>query len=72
MILRRRLRESAFILVAAAFPALAGCVAGKATVGDPAATCTRVGDPCTFSPGKLGLCVESTNDSGKLICQSQH
>jgi hypothetical protein len=51
---------------------LAGCVANNGKVSEPAATCAKVGDICTFSPGKLGLCVESTADSTKLICQSQH
>ena len=51
---------------------LAACVSEKATVAEPPATCTRVGDSCTFSPGKLGLCVESANDSSVLVCQSQH
>ena len=58
--------------MAAAFLSLAGCVADKTKVGEPPAICTKVGDICTFSPGKLGLCVESTADSTKLICQSQH
>lgn len=51
---------------------LAGCVSDKATVGEPSATCAKIGDTCTFSPGKLGLCVASTDDSARLICQSQH
>jgi hypothetical protein len=51
---------------------LAGCVPDKATVADPPAACTKVGDPCTFSPGKLGLCVESASGGPTLICQSQH
>ena len=52
--------------------ALAGCVSDKAKVAEPPATCVKLGDICTFSPGKLGLCVESTSDSEKLVCQSQH
>ena len=72
MIPHRLRSASAFLLIATALLTLAGCVSSKATVADPAATCARAGDPCTFSPGKLGLCVESTDDSGKLICQSQH
>jgi hypothetical protein len=51
---------------------LAACVSQGATVAEPPANCTKLGDTCTFSPGKLGLCVESTNDSAKLVCQSQH
>jgi len=38
----------------------------------PPATCAKVGDSCTFAPGKLGLCIEPADGSGKLICQSQH
>jgi hypothetical protein len=59
-------------VVAAALLSLAGCMVDKAKVSEPAATCAKVGDICTFSPGKLGLCVESAADSTKLICQSQH
>ena len=62
----------AIAVFAAALLSLAGCVADKAKVGEPPATCAKVGDICTFSPGKLGLCVESTADSTSLICQSQH
>ena len=62
----------AFALIAATLLSLAGCVADKAKVSEPPATCAKVGDICTFSPGKLGLCVESTADSTNLICQSQH
>ncbi len=62
----------AFALVATASLQLAACVSDKATVAEPPATCTKVGDPCTFSPGKLGLCVEPTNGGPGLICQSQH
>jgi hypothetical protein len=59
------------VLASVAF-ALDGCVSEKATVAEPPATCAKVGDPCTFSPGKLGLCVASATDATKLICQSQH
>jgi hypothetical protein len=52
--------------------ALPGCMSGNATVADPPAACAKLGDSCTFAPGKLGLCVESTNDPSVLICQSQH
>jgi len=43
----------------------------KGTGGDPPATCTKVGDACTFAPGKLGLCVENAAGT-TVICQSQH
>ena len=61
-----------FVVVAAALLSLAGCVADKAKVSEPPAACAKVGDICTFSPGKLGLCVESTADSTAVICRSQH
>ncbi|MBI2391225.1 MAG: hypothetical protein HYV09_16670 [Deltaproteobacteria bacterium] len=37
----------------------------------PKEKCTKVGESCTYAPGKLGLCIESMN-GGALICQSQH
>jgi hypothetical protein len=67
----RRLFLASFVSATAAV-SLAGCVSAKGTVTEPPAVCTKVGDPCTFSPGKLGLCIESATDSTKLICQSQH
>ncbi len=46
---------------------------GVATTAD-AGACARVGDSCTFAPGKLGLCVELEREAGPptLVCQSQH
>jgi hypothetical protein len=38
----------------------------------PAETCTKVGESCTYAPGKLGVCIESVNGNPPLICQSQH
>ena len=43
----------------------------KGTGGDPPATCAKVGDSCTFAPGKLGLCVDNAAGTA-VICQSQH
>jgi hypothetical protein len=57
--------------MATALP-LPSCISSKATTAEPPATCAKAGDICTLSPGKLGLCVESTDDSARLICQSQH
>lgn len=53
---------------------LAGCGGGAAGDGAPSATCARAGDRCTFAPGKLGLCVESSVEGGtpRVVCQSQH
>ncbi|HEX4447253.1 MAG TPA: hypothetical protein VH044_10975 [Polyangiaceae bacterium] len=67
----RRLFLASLVSATAAL-SLAGCVSEKGTVTEPSAICTKVGDPCTFSPGKLGLCIESATDGTKLICQSQH
>jgi hypothetical protein len=64
-----RLVAKAAALVAAI--GLAGCPAGTTKSAEPPATCAKAGDICTFSPGKLGLCVESS-DATALLCQSQH
>jgi hypothetical protein len=38
-----------------------------------AQACTRVGQSCEFSPGKLGSCVERDDCTQNcLVCQSQH
>ncbi len=70
------------ILAAIAMTAAAGCrgspgtddaasVSGSAA---PASTCTKLGAPCTVSPGKLGTCVEVERPEGPsaFVCQSQH
>ena len=38
------------------------------------AACTKVGDTCEFSPGKLGSCVHKDDCTVEpcLVCQSQH
>ena len=57
---------------------LLGCEAptGKpALLKDATAGCSKFGESCEFSPGKLGTCVEKTDcPAGQscLICQSQH
>jgi hypothetical protein len=45
-----------------------------AASGEPPATCTKLGASCTFSPGKLGSCVEVERIEGPaaFVCQSQH
>lgn len=55
----------------AAATLLSGCPESKKTA-EPPTTCAKVGDSCTYAPGKLGLCIEPADGSGKLICQSQH
>lgn len=40
------------------------------------ASCTRIGDTCTYAPGKLGTCVAKDGCTAEgaacLVCQSQH
>ena len=49
-----------------------GCLSDKAKSIEPPATCAKAGDSCTFSPGKLGTCVEPSGGNTSLVCQSQH
>jgi hypothetical protein len=49
-----------------------GCLSDKAKSIEPPATCMKAGDSCTFSPGKLGTCVEAAGGNTSLVCQSQH
>lgn len=64
-------RGAATMLTLSAAPLLAGCPSDRTKSAEPPATCAKVGDICTFSPGKLGLCVESA-DGSSILCQSQH
>lgn len=45
-----------------------------AASSDPPPTCTKLGAPCMFAPGKLGSCVEVERIDGPaaFVCQSQH
>ncbi|MGH7281122.1 MAG: hypothetical protein ACRELY_06340 [Polyangiaceae bacterium] len=57
--------------------ALLGCppASGKSSGTSTATTsCTKFGDTCEFSPGKLGSCVhkDDCNVEPCLVCQSQH
>jgi hypothetical protein len=65
----RRLVHAALACQAAAL--VLGCPSGRAKESEPPATCTKAGDACTFSPGKLGVCVDSV-DGSRLVCQSLH
>ena len=49
-----------------------GCLSDKAKSIEPPAMCVKAGDSCTFSPGKLGTCVETAGGNTSLVCQSQH
>jgi hypothetical protein len=56
---------------------LAGCPpSAKRDAPDAAAgTCTKFGQTCEVSPGKLGTCVSQDNCSPAgacFVCQSQH
>jgi hypothetical protein len=52
--------------------ALSGCPAAIATSREPPASCAKAGDTCTFSPGKLGVCVQPDDSRPSLVCQSLH
>ena len=72
MTVRSHLLPALAALVAfTAAAAITGCPASATKSAEPPATCAKTGDICTFSPGKLGLCVESS-DGTALLCQSQH
>jgi hypothetical protein len=58
------------ILIWQASLSFIGCLSDKTKSGEPPATCAKAGDPCTFSPGKLGMCITSVD--GAPVCQSQH
>ncbi len=65
-------RAATRILCAAVIAlALFGCAKSSAQ-RDPPASCTKLGDTCTYAPGKLGLCVEPVDGRRGLLCQSQH
>ena len=69
-------RRLAFLFFAA-IPLL-GCPPASdksaSTDSGKAMVCTKVGDPCEFSPGKLGSCVHKDDCTTEpcLVCQSQH
>lgn len=48
----------------------------KATEAQPKDVCTRFGQSCEFSPGKLGTCVTKEGcvepSPACFVCQSQH
>ncbi len=47
---------------------------GAANATDPKGPCTRFGQTCEVSPGKLGTCVQKDECTGAacFVCQSQH
>jgi hypothetical protein len=46
----------------------------KKATGAPSTACAKIGDPCEFSPGKLGSCVQKDECATPpcFVCQSQH
>jgi hypothetical protein len=66
------------ILLAAVALTLLGCPpkddAKKSGPPAAASSCSRFGQNCIFSPGKLGTCEQRVGCSGDdcLVCQSQH
>lgn len=57
--------------------ALAACKApapGGSSADASPTVCTRFGQSCEFSPGKLGTCVQRDECAGEacFVCQSQH
>jgi hypothetical protein len=56
--------------------AFTACSKPTATSREPAATCTKVNDRCTFSDGKIGLCTPSSLECDGaqecLVCMNLH
>jgi hypothetical protein len=53
----------------------AGCPpSGEKSAPAKPARCTKVGDQCEVSPGKLGACVrrDDCTQGDCFVCQSQH
>jgi hypothetical protein len=66
--------RSLFLLSLASL-ALAGCPHGTPDkAGGSLPPCSKFGDNCEFSPGKLGSCVmkDGCTGAGCYVCQSQH
>jgi hypothetical protein len=53
---------------------LCGCPGGAHEHGTGLPPCTKFGDNCEFSPGKLGSCVvrDGCTEGNCFTCQSQH
>ena len=62
------------VVLVACKQAPSASVGDAAPTSDPPAACTKLGSPCTVTPGKLGTCVEIEQTSGPsaFVCQSQH
>jgi hypothetical protein len=53
---------------------LSGCPSRAPSQGSGLPPCTKFGDNCEFSPGKLGSCVvrDGCTEGNCFTCQSQH
>ncbi|NOU30016.1 MAG: hypothetical protein HOO96_19095 [Polyangiaceae bacterium] len=53
---------------------LLGCPPATKREKPPSTECSKFGETCEFSPGKLGTCVtrEGCTQGNCFICQSQH
>ncbi len=53
---------------------LTGCPSRTQNKGPSLPPCSKFGDSCEFSPGKLGSCVvrDGCTDGNCFTCQSQH
>jgi len=72
----RRRRAAPPLLAALFASALSACTpsGGGGDAGAAAAPCTKVGQTCEVSPGKLGSCVarDECAVAPCFVCQSQH
>jgi hypothetical protein len=72
------MRDMRFAAALVALAMLSGCPRSERTSSgdaEAAGICSRVGQRCEVSPGKLGTCVarDDCNDpAGCFVCQSQH
>jgi len=60
-----------------AFLVLVGCPPAEKKAPPPTAGCSKMGQSCEYSPGKLGTCVQKdgcadTTKPDCFVCQSQH
>jgi hypothetical protein len=68
----RRTTVAAFAVACAGM--LLACPPATKRDKAPTTECTKFGETCEFSPGKLGTCVirEGCTQGSCFICQSQH
>ncbi len=69
---RWRLLAAVFVTPSTLMTLLACTPSASTKTGDPPSACTKAGDTCTFSPGKLGVCTQSSDGTAALVCQSLH